>query len=379
MMGGERRIASVMFASDHVMRPVPGGWYGSELASTPELWRVHLPGEVRDDLLSAAAITDPQSADLDADAYLARPRPRLSARTHALAAQLYRSLADGPGLAVLAGFPAQENPELTEAAYLLLGTLLGQPLNQGNGHLLGRVENVGRDASLPGAQGYRLPGALPFHVDRCADVVGLLCVRAAPAGGLSLLVSSKMVHNILLTRRPDLLPVLYEPIPIPVPALLDPDGQQPSQWCMVPVFSRAGDHFAAYYVRHLVEEAQRYPDAPRLTQRQLAALDAVEDVLATPGLPLEMNMQPGDLQLISNLSVLHARTAYDQAAAGQGRLLLRQHLAFAGSPALPKGYAPLFGVTAAGTYRGGSWRTAQIRGRFGTPLQAAGTVSGVEP
>ena len=54
-------------------------------------------------------------------------------------------------------------------------------------------------------------GRLRFHTDRC-DVVGLLCVRQARAGGESLLCSSPAVHNAMLERRPDLAASLYEDV-----------------------------------------------------------------------------------------------------------------------------------------------------------------------
>src|SRR5262249_49661608 len=54
-------------------------------------------------------------------------------------------------------------------------------------------------------------GPLRFHTDRC-DVVGLLCVRQAHAGGISKLASSVAVHNEMLSMRPDLAAVLYEDV-----------------------------------------------------------------------------------------------------------------------------------------------------------------------
>lgn len=42
------------------------------------------------------------------------------------------------------------------------------------------------------------------------------------------------------------------------------------------------------------------------------------------------------------------------------------------SPELPPGYAAIFGSTKAGTYRGGLWRTPEMRQRFGILLAMAG-------
>jgi hypothetical protein len=263
---------------------------------------------------------------------------------------------------------------------LLLGKLLGQPIMQMlDGNLLARIEAAGSEVMVPDAQQLALgapelvlPITLPFHVDRCTDLIGLLCVRPARAGGLSRLVSCRAVHNLLLARQPDLLSALYQPVPVYVLQMQGPAGEQPPRWCKVPMFSQVGGHFAAYYSRRLVEGGQQFPDAPRLTQQVVAALDAVDELTGEPGLPLEMALEPGDLQLINNLSLLHARTAYQGEIPGQGRLLLRLHLAFAGSPALPAGYTALLGASAAGTYRGGLWRTRETQEWFGTPLRAGG-------
>jgi Taurine catabolism dioxygenase TauD, TfdA family len=55
----------------------------------------------------------------------------------------------------------------------------------------------------------RPPSGQNFHIDRC-DVVALLCLRRAKSGGLSTIVSSMAVHNVMAERRPDLLNVLAQ-------------------------------------------------------------------------------------------------------------------------------------------------------------------------
>lgn len=328
-----------------------------------------LPADVRDELLHIAA-------DLTPDGFATDPfqrRPAVTERTRSLIADLHRHLAGGPGLVVLTGFPVEERPELTEAAYWVLGLLLGTPTRQNLvGDLIRSVENLGHDANQPGRQGYRLPEALPFHIDRWTDLIGLLCIRSARSGGISQIISCKHIHNLMLKHHPELLSVLYEPIPFGTMPLKTPEGVEPAGWCEIPVFSNIGGMFAAHYMRRFIEDSQSFDDAPRLRREQLAALDAVDELLERSDLPLEMVLRPGDVQLINNLYVLHSRTAYEDDDAEQGRLLLRMHLAFSGSPALPAGYAAAFGATAAGTYRGGAWRSDEIRQRLGTPIEPVG-------
>lgn len=358
-------MASISSTGEQVSGPVPGGWYGSDLANKPETWRVQLPAEVADDLLRAAETLAPgELGILGADPR--QPRPEVSARTRSLAGVLQRRLVD-PGLVVLTGFPIAEDQKLTELAYVVLTMLVGQPVLQRlDDNLIVRVE--AETDGVPGAKNVGITQALPPHVDRAADVVELLCVRRAQSGGLSSAVSSKTVYNIMLERHPDLLAELCRPAPMDVPQFLGPDGEIPHRWCMLPMFSRVGDHFASYFNRIHIERTQEFPDAPRITPEQAAAVDAAEEVGRIPELHLEMPLEPGDLQLINNLTVAHARTAYTGESQGQGRLMLRMHAAFGGSPELAPGYDAIFGSSKAGTYRGGLWQTPEVRERFGTPL-----------
>jgi hypothetical protein len=79
----------------------------------------------------------------------------------------------------------------------------------------------------------------------------------------------------------------------PMPILNDVDGQPR-------VF------FIGWYIR----DAQRHPDVPRLTPQQLEALDIIEHIANDPAFYVEMDFQPGDVQLLNNASILHSREAY---------------------------------------------------------------------
>jgi Taurine catabolism dioxygenase TauD, TfdA family len=71
---------------------------------------------------------------------------------------------------------------------------------------------------------------------------------------------------------------------------------------------------------------------------------------------LEMPFNPGDVQIINNNVVFHARKAFrDHPDPERRRLLLRVWLAHASSRPLPQSFADLYGATDAGTYRGGVW------------------------
>ena len=107
---------------------------------------------------------------------------------------------------------------------------------------------------------------------------------------------------------------------------------------------------------------------PRLTRAQNEALDLYGDL--SEELALNMEFEPGDIQLLNNHLTYHARTRYDDFEEKEKkRLLLRLWLAVPGSRPLPPGYELLFGSIEAGAVRGGvaskeGWRDVnQYRAR----------------
>jgi hypothetical protein len=341
--------------------PVGRGWFGRELVDDDKRWSVPVPPDVADELLAAA----------DAEVSAGRkPALRYTVcttlpATRRFAADLRHRLGAGLGFVVVRDFPVDTGkPGTVEMAYWLLGYELGRPVSQSAKlDVIGRVEDRGADIGSPEQRGYESSAALPFHVDR-TDVIGLLCVHSAAEGGLSRLVSSKAVHDLLLAERPDLLAELYEPIPH------DRRGEeQPAEapWSGIPVFSRVGDSFATRYIRRFFTGSQRHESAPRLTGCQIEAMDALDEILERPGVSLDMELGRGDLQLINNFHILHARTAFVDGAE-RNRLLFRLWLAWQGSPALPPQFTALYGATAAGSYRGGVWPPGALPEEIGRPV-----------
>jgi hypothetical protein len=122
----------------------------------------------------------------------------------------------------------------------------------------------------------------------------------------------------------------------------------------MPIFEPVDGRFISRYIRKFIESASRFPDAPRLTQKQLAALDAIDRVLASPGIALELDFQPGDLQLLNNATIWHSRTSYrDFDDPSRRRLLLRLWIAPPNSRKLGNSFATLYGNIEAGAVRGG--------------------------
>ena len=76
------------------------------------------------------------------------------------------------------------------------------------------------------------------------------------------------------------------------------------------------------------ERRRLFPEVPRLTEQQLAAMTMLETLANDPTFHVEMQFAPGDVQLLNNGRVLHAREAYtDHPHPDQRRHLLRLWLA----------------------------------------------------
>jgi len=63
---------------------------------------------------------------------------------------------------------------------------------------------------------------------------------------------------------------------------------------------------------------------PPITQLEQELIDTYEAIAAEPDICIDMDLRPGDIQLLSNHTNLHARTEYeDHEDVGERRHLLR--------------------------------------------------------
>jgi len=216
----------------------------------------------------------------------------------------------GRGFTVIRGLPVERySIEETAAAFLGIGAYFGKPVSQnGKGHILGHVKDLGRRIDDPSARIYQTTHKQTFHTDS-VDIVALLCLKTAKAGGLSRIVSSMFLYAEMLRRRPDLAAVLFEPF------YFDRRGEVPAGkkgYYEMPIFHWYADHLTVFYGnRYYIESAQRFPDVPRLTTKQIEALDLFDALANDPSNYLDIEFKPGDIQLIHNHVILHDRTDYE--------------------------------------------------------------------
>ena len=250
-------------------------------------------------------------------------------------------------------------------AYMGIGSHFGSARSQNaKGHLLGHVKDLGLDITDPNVRYYQTTRRLEYHTDS-VDIVGLLCLKTAKAGGESYIASSMTLYNEVLARRPDLLPALFEPFPTDRRGEV-PEGMQP--WFDMPVFNWHLGLLSAIYVRQYIESAQQhFPQATRLTARQREAMDLLDRLCNDPQIHLSMAFMPGDMQFLHNHQILHSRNDFENwPEPERHRHLLRLWLAPGGARPLPEVFAPRYGSVTPGE-RGG----IVVKGTTpGVPLEA---------
>ncbi|HYV11972.1 MAG TPA: TauD/TfdA family dioxygenase [Pyrinomonadaceae bacterium] len=258
---------------------------------------------------------------------------------------------NGRGFVLIKGLPVGRWTTREAAiAFLVIGVHLGNlRMQNAEGHLLGHVKDLGRSSEDPNTRIYQTRERQTHHTDSC-DVVGLMCLQTAKSGGLSSLVSSTTIFNEMRRRRPDLLNVLLQPIETDRRGEV-PEGSKP--YFNIPVFNYHDGLVSAIYQRQYIESARRFPGVEPLSALQIEALDLFDQLANDPKLNLMMELQPGDIQLVHNHTILHDRTAFeDYPEPERKRHLLRLWLAPPGARPLPEVYAERFGSITPGD-RGG--------------------------
>jgi hypothetical protein len=323
----------------------PSAWIGAVLARHPEEWIYTLSTAEIDEIEAAVAnVRGHDLADLSrADFAFPKLGPVLE--------QLRDEVLNGRGFVLIRGLPVEGRPiEDSAAAYWGIGTYFGYPRSQNAmGHLLGHVRDLGLATTDPNVRTYQTTERQHFHTDSC-DIVALLCLKTAKSGGLSSIVSSMAIHNEMAKRRPDLLERLFQPFATDRRGEV-PVGEKP--YFDMPVFNDHADYVSGIYSGTYIRSAQRFPELPRLSDKDNEALDMLDDLANDKELRLDMELRPGDMQFLHNHTCLHDRTAFvDWPEPELKRHLLRLWLAAPDARPLPPVFAARYGSTAIGD-RGG--------------------------
>lgn len=281
----------------------PAAWLGETWRDAPETWTHVFSAHELDELESALDVLE--EADAPARARPETPMPQLAA-----AAGTWRStLMAGRGFLRLRGLPVERWPQArAERAFWILGTCLGVPGAQNpQGEHLGHVRDYGEGSDQPNARLYRTAARIGFHCD-AADVVGLLCLARAAEGGASRIASSVAIWNALFREDPEAAALLFEPFAVDRRDEQGPD--EPPYFEMPPCRFGPDGQLRTFYHGEYFRSVERLPEHGPLSAARRRALDRFDAIGHDPAYRLDMDLEPGDVQLLSNHSVVHARTDY---------------------------------------------------------------------
>ncbi|KAI9033465.1 taurine catabolism dioxygenase, TauD/TfdA family [Hyaloraphidium curvatum] len=333
-----------------------GGWTRADLerqaAEPGKLYRQVYPEEIADLRAALAHLKSKHPSPVNLFSVLPEDFP-LDAFLPVLEA-IRDELQEGNGIINLRGFPvAEHSTEDLELIFWGIGLYLGVARPQGKESLfLTNVRDVGVDYRGSSGRGYTSRSALDFHSDG-SDVAGLFCLKVAISGGESIASSSIRAHNVMLAERPDLLQELYQPMTFGRQGEEAPE--EPPHY-LAPIMGRSPDgSWACRHIRNHIRTAQiSFPDVPRLTPKQLEALDYFDAILAREDMCYRSHMLPGDMMFMNNHIVLHSRTGYeDHAEFERKRHLLRLWLACPDAPMLPDAWKPAYKDVETPALRGG--------------------------
>ena len=280
----------------------PAAWYGNAMEASTSWIHVLTSAELSElhFALSSVRAAGLNIANVTRDQF---PLPSFGSTLDRLRGDVLR----GRGFVLIRGLPL-DRYSLEDAAliYWGIGCYFGRAVPQnGKGHLLGHVIDMGRHEHDTNARIYQTSARQTYHVDTC-DIVSLLCFEKAKSGGLSSLVSAVTIFNEMLSRRPDLVRVLFR--------LFDADrrGEVPpgrNPYYTAPVFAWYEGELTSQLVRRYIESARRFPELPALAQEEKEALDLFETL--ADELAMFMDFERGDMQFVHNHQILHDRTAFE--------------------------------------------------------------------
>ncbi len=298
----------------------PRAWTGAELADDSGFCALN--DDCRDELLELAVLL------------AANPLPVLSLHPddfelphcRVLMAGVAAQLDHGPGFAIIDRLPLEHlDDNASTALYWLLASLVARPVAQSwDGKMLYDVRDTGKQPGN-GVRPDITNARQNLHTDNSynlcpPDYVALLCRQTAMTGGVSQLVSFHAVHNKMRAECPDLLARLYEDFTFDRQREHAPDDAEVVHH---PLFAWDGAQLLGRLSKRMVVQGYELEDR-RMDETSAAALAALEAAMNAPDMIKEFHFRPGQIQIVNNKTLGHARTGFtDWPEPSRRRHLLR--------------------------------------------------------
>jgi len=284
-------------------------WYGSQLSADTSQWIYQLSASESEEVVRAVRQLMDTDVPLES---VTRDNFELPGLTTKIS-QWRDDIMNGLGVKLIRRLPVADwSYDETCYAFWGIGHHLGIPGAQNpDNELLGHVKDYGESADNPFVRLY--------HCDAC-DIVGLLCLQPAKSGGQSRVVSTVTLFNELLKTHPELVSRICEPFRVDRRGEVKA-GQQP--YSMVAPAQYADGQLRTFYHSDYFRSIERH-EGVSLTEAEETILDFYDERGLDPELYLDMWLEPGDMQFVSNHTIAHARTEYqDHEDPDKKRHLLR--------------------------------------------------------
>ncbi len=328
----------------------PAAWDAADLYARRGTWELTLTADQSARLRQAVTGTALARGNWDDDPDPARWLPATAPLTGFFDGAAH-ALEGGPGIARLRNLPVSRGDKdvvYNQNLLWAIGVRLGTPVNQmGGGTMLARLQDLRDPRRTKETKPEDTNDPLKHHTDG-SDLLALMCVRQARAGGNSFVASSARTVREIARQYPELLIPLLEDYFAFTRNEEQPAGEDPfylTRLCVI-----LGAKISTRYSREMIEEAQAAPGAPPLTGRQRQLMDVFDKIAEDSG--AEVEMTSGDLTIVNNYSVLHGRSTFtDSEDPAERRLLLRLWIVMRNGRPLPFEWDR--GVNTDGRGRGG--------------------------
>jgi hypothetical protein len=286
----------------------PAAWTRASLASEAARYVVPLTDEERQAIVAAV--------------HALRERGRLGAPIDeltkdefafgSLAAKLdaaYAEVRSGLGFTILRGLPLDDAFTLDEfrAAVWGIGLFFGGAMLSQNASGERITEVVDATAVDPTPRMYRSNVELRLHTD-ITDMLALACWHKAMDGGRSTIGSGISIHDEIARRDPHALALLYGGYHYHLLGE-EADGAPPVTRYRVPVFACVDGQISVHYQRTGIAAGHRASGVP-LSDDDVHALDLFDEVARMPEFRLEFDLERGDMLVINNYTIMHARAGF---------------------------------------------------------------------
>ena len=276
-------------------------WKAASFKSAAD-YTVKLSDTHRAELLAAVdALPDVHAPEFSTAAQYAMPTlsPLLRAA--------FEDVRTGRGFVVLRGLPVDSvTVDQFIAAMWGVGTHFGHALSQNtSGDRIGHVVDASAEDATP--RMYRSNLELRPHNDITA-MISLACWHKSQTGGASVIVSAVTVHDEMCRLHPEMLAPLYRGFHYHQVGEEAP-GEPPVTRNRVPVFAVRNGSLSSRYLRSNLVAGHRALDM-LLNAEEIAALNCFDSIATAPENRIAFFLERGDMIIINNYTVMHARTSF---------------------------------------------------------------------